>query len=68
MAHITWKFVAVARDEDLPAVHALLLKASKGRTYGVFNSQFAKCAVASALLLTLATAPVATTKLVKDLF
>ena len=58
----------VIDDADLPEVHTLLLKAGKGRAYGILNSMFAERAQASAVPLTLATAPIATTKMVEEVF
>ena len=58
----------IINDADLPEIHTLLLKAGKGRAYGILNSMFVECAQASAVPLTLATAPIATTKLVEEVF
>lgn len=59
----------VASDDLLPEVHGLLLKTAKARTYAVLASLFASRARASTTIpLDEATAPLATPKLVDDVF
>jgi hypothetical protein len=58
----------VTRDEDLPPIHALLVKAGKGRAYGVLAAAFQNRATASPLPLTSTNAPLPTTKLVEEVF
>ena len=55
-------------DASLPEVHRLLAAAPKNRDYGILGNLFAERAVASAVPLTAASAPLATTKLVDDVF
>jgi hypothetical protein len=55
-------------DDQLPEVHGLLLKTAKGRTFALLGSLFAKRSIASPLPLNAATAPLATPKLVEDVF
>jgi hypothetical protein len=55
-------------DSGLPEVHSILLKAAKGRTYAVLGSLFAQRAEQSPLPVNAATAPMATPKLVDDVF
>jgi hypothetical protein len=62
------RLCAVTDDARLPEVHSLLLKTSKERMYGVLSSLFVQRAEASTLPLSAATAPLATTKLVNDVF
>jgi hypothetical protein len=57
-----------ADDAGLPPVHALLLKTRKAQQYGVLGSLFAQRAVASPVPLTSAMAPIATPRLVDDVF
>jgi hypothetical protein len=58
----------VTSDVNLPEVHNLLLQSAKGRIYTVLTSLFATRAQASPVPLNVATAPVASTKLVDDVF
>jgi hypothetical protein len=58
----------VTSDDQLPEVHGLLLKTARHRMYGVLASLFARRAMASRVQLDSATAPLATTKLVDDVF
>jgi hypothetical protein len=55
-------------DDQLPEVHGLLLKTAKGRTYALLGSLFAKRALESPLPLDASTAPLATPKLVEEVF
>ena len=56
------RLCGVTDDAHLPEVHSLLLKAGKGRTYGILNSLLAERAQASTVPLQTSTAPIATTK------
>jgi hypothetical protein len=60
--------LCVTSDVNLPEVHGLLLQTAKGRIYAVPTSLFATRAQASPVPLNIATAPVASTKLVDDVF
>jgi hypothetical protein len=62
------RFCSIASDADLPEVHNLLLKTAKGRMYGVLTSLFAQRTQASTVPLIAASSPLATTKLVDDVF
>ena len=55
-------------DDHLPEVHRLLARSPKGRDYGILNQMFSERASVSAVPLTQASAPLATTKLVEDVF
>jgi len=57
-----------ATDADLPEIHQLTAKANKGRDYAIVSSQIQARVQASSVPLTLATAPLATTKLMDDVF
>jgi hypothetical protein len=58
----------VTSDVNLPEVLGLLLQTAKGRIYAVLTSLFATRAQASPVPLNVATAPVASIKLVDDVF
>jgi hypothetical protein len=58
----------VTSDVNLPKVHSLLLQTAKGHIYAVLTSLFATRAQALPVPLNVATAPVASTKLVDDVF
>jgi hypothetical protein len=58
------RLCGVTRDEDLPDVHNLLLRTPRGQVYAVLASLLAACAHESEVGLSMATAPIATTKLV----
>jgi hypothetical protein len=62
------RLCGVTSDVNLPKVHSLLLQTAKGRIYAVLTSLFATRAQASPVPLNVATAPVASTKLVDDVF
>jgi hypothetical protein len=62
------RLCGVTSDADLPEVHNLLLKTAKGRVYGVLTSLFAQRTQASPVPLIVSSAPLATTKLVDDVF
>jgi hypothetical protein len=62
------RLCGVTSDVNLPEVHSLLLQTAKGRIYAVLTSLFATRAQASPVALNVATAPVASTKLVDDVF
>ena len=55
-------------DADLPEVHRLLVKSPKSREYAVVGALLAERAEASHLPISTANAPIATTRLVDDLF
>jgi hypothetical protein len=58
----------VTTDVKLPKVHSLLLQTAKGQIYPVLTSLFVMRAQASPVPLNVATAPVASTKLVDNMF
>jgi hypothetical protein len=68
LADTLQRLTGVHRDEDLPPIHLMLLKVGKGRVYGMLQSVLNERAEASPVPLTAATAPVATTKLVDEVF
>jgi hypothetical protein len=68
LAQYLHRLCGVNRDEDLPDVHTLLLRTPRGRVYAVLSSLFATRAHESEVGLSMATAPVATTKLVDEVF
>ena len=57
-----------ADDAALPEVHKLLAKAPKGRDYAILRNAFSARAEASSVPLNAKSAPLATTKLVDDVF
>jgi hypothetical protein len=61
-------YCCVTDEVNLPEIHSLLVKSPKNREYGILNSMLAERAVASTLPLTAANAPVATTRLIDDVF
>ena len=58
----------VPDDLALPEVHRLAAAAHKHQLHGILNNQFQTRALASRVPLTLASAPLATTKLVDEVF
>ena len=62
------RLCGVDRDDDLPPVHVLLVKSGKGRAYGIIGALFAERAEASPVPLAIMNAPLATTKLVEEVF
>jgi hypothetical protein len=58
----------VADDEHLPQIHTLLAKSSKHRDYAIVTSLIQERVSASTVPLTLSNCPLATTKLVDDVF
>ena len=58
----------VVADADLPEIHQLLAKSSKNRDYAVIYSQIQARVVSSTVPLTLSSAPLASTKLVDEVF
>ena len=58
----------VPNDLALPEVHRLAAAAHKHQLYGILSNQFQTRALASSVPLTLASAPLATTKLVDEVF
>ena len=58
----------VTSDADLPETHALLVNCPKERRYAVLNAQLLARAVASQVPLTASMAPIATPKLVEEVF
>ena len=58
----------VTDDANLPAVHLVLLKSSKHNTYSALNSLFVDRARATSLPVDSSFAPVASPKLVEDVF
>ena len=62
------RLCAVPDDASLPEVHRLLAKAPKGRDYAILRNAFTARAEASILPLNAKSAPLATTKLVDDVF
>ena len=63
-----FRFCLVTADVDLPEVHRLLVKSSKSREYGVVGALLAERANSSVLPIHSSSAPIATTRLVDDLF
>ena len=55
-------------DNALPEAHRLLARSPKGRDYGILNQMFSERASSSEVPLTQASAPLATTKIVEDVF
>jgi hypothetical protein len=68
LAQQVYRLCNVTRDADLPEVHTLLLKTPRGRAYGVLSALFMQRTQAAGVGLSAATAPVATTKLVDEVF
>jgi hypothetical protein len=62
------RLCGVARDEDLPEIHHLLLKAPKSRVYSILSAQLAARAQEANIGLISSSAPVATTKMVDEVF
>ena len=62
------RLCGVDRDEHLPQIHRLLAKGAKGRDYAIITSQVQARVNASGLPLTLHSAPIATTKIVEEVF
>ena len=58
----------VTDDANLPETHGLLINCPKERRYAVLNAQLLARATASTVPLTASTAPIATTKLVEEVF
>ncbi len=68
LATVIHRLCDVTDDADLPDVHKLLLVAGKGRTHGMLNGLFAERSIATDLAITASNAPMATPKLVEDVF
>ena len=68
LAQRMYRWTNVVSDGALPEVHQLLAKAPKGRDHGIITSLIATRLQASAVPLTIANAPVPTTKLVDEVF
>ena len=68
LAQRVHRYCGVARDLDLPEVHNLLLKTAKAQAHAVLYSLFQERAAASPVLLSEINAPLATTKLVDEVF
>lgn len=68
LAQQLYRLCNVTRDADLPEVHTLLLKTPKGRSYGVLSALFAQRTQAAGVGLSVSTAPVASTRLVDEVF
>jgi hypothetical protein len=68
LAQVLHRLCNVASDADLPPVHLMLLKTSKSRTYGALQGLFTERSAASSVPLEPTFAPLATTKLVEDVF
>ena len=62
------RFCSVADEANLPEVHSLLVKAPRNREYSVLNGILAERAQASPLPLTSQSAPMATPRLVDEVF
>jgi hypothetical protein len=62
------RYSNVLREEDIPEVHALLVKTTKSRECGIVDSMLAERAVASMVPLTAANAPKVTPRLLDDVF
>jgi hypothetical protein len=43
LASLLHRWCAVGRDEDLPPVHALLLKSPKSHSYSILNAMLKEC-------------------------
>ena len=61
-------YCSVARDEDLPDIHKLMAKSPKSRDYGLLQFAIDQAVAASPLPLSEERAPIATPKLLDDVF
>ena len=68
LADRVYGWCGAVSDNDLPEIHQLLAKSSKHRDYAIINSQIQALVVTSTVPLTLASAPLASTKLVDQVF
>jgi hypothetical protein len=68
LAQYLHRLCGVTHDKDLPDVHTLLLRTPRGQVYAILSSLFASRVHESKVGLSMVTAPVATTKLVDEVF
>jgi hypothetical protein len=68
LAQRMYNWCGVADDAGLPELHQLLAKSPKNRDYSIINAQIQARVTASAVPLTLASAPLMSTKLVDQVF
>lgn len=68
IAQLMYNLSNTTRDEDIPDIHKLLAKSPKGRAYAILASYLEERAYASELPLTSGCLPLASTKLVDQVF
>ena len=68
LADRLYSWCGVDDDGALPEIHQLLAKSSKSRDYAIINAQIQARLIASTVPLTLSSAPLASTKLVDQVF